>query len=174
MGMDVFGKNPTTEEGKYFRNNVWWWRPLWEYCCVAGEGIISEEVAEDGHMNDGAGLDTDGAMALGVLLLEEIAAGRTAEYEARYNAHLATLPRKDCNLCEMTGIRTDEVGVKGGMPEQELSPENQILLGRTRGWCNGCDGVGTREAWGLSYPFDISNVREFAEFCKASGGFQIC
>jgi hypothetical protein len=27
MGMDVYG-----ESGNYFRNNVWWWRPLANYC----------------------------------------------------------------------------------------------------------------------------------------------
>ena len=32
MGMDVFGKNPTDEKGAYFRNNVWFWHPLWDYC----------------------------------------------------------------------------------------------------------------------------------------------
>ena len=32
MGMDVYGKNQTSEKGSYFRNNVWWWRPLWNYC----------------------------------------------------------------------------------------------------------------------------------------------
>ena len=33
MGMDVYGINPKTDSGDYFRANVWWWRPLWE--CVA-------------------------------------------------------------------------------------------------------------------------------------------
>ena len=33
MGMDVYGIAPTSERGEYFRNNVWWWRPLWDYCC---------------------------------------------------------------------------------------------------------------------------------------------
>jgi hypothetical protein len=174
MGMDVIGNNPTTDKGEYFRNNVWWWRPLWEYCCEAGEKIISDDIAQGGHFNDGVGLDADGALALGNLLLEEIAAGRTVEYESRYNAFLASLDRTDCDLCDATGIRADEVGVEAGMPEKELSSENQILTGRMHGWCNACDGVGTREAWALSYPFSIDNVRNFAEFCKASGGFEIC
>ena len=28
-------KNKYEEEnpGQYFRNNVWWWRPLWDYVC---------------------------------------------------------------------------------------------------------------------------------------------
>ena len=31
MGMDVSGMNPSSETGEYFRNNVWWWRHLWNY-----------------------------------------------------------------------------------------------------------------------------------------------
>jgi hypothetical protein len=31
MGMDLHGKNPTTEEGEYFRNNIWSWGPLADY-----------------------------------------------------------------------------------------------------------------------------------------------
>lgn len=28
MGMDLYGKKPLNPVGEYFRNNVWWWRPL--------------------------------------------------------------------------------------------------------------------------------------------------
>ena len=30
MGFDVYGKDPDpgSGSGEYFRNNVWWWRPL--------------------------------------------------------------------------------------------------------------------------------------------------
>ena len=31
MGMDVYGIAPEKEWGEYFRSNVWWWRPLWDY-----------------------------------------------------------------------------------------------------------------------------------------------
>ena len=40
------------------------------------------------------------------------------------------------------------------------------------------DSVKSRGGDGLAideeYPFDINNVREFAEFCDKSGGFDIC
>jgi hypothetical protein len=61
-----------------------------------------------------------------------------------------------------------------GQHNKELSPEVQILTGRTHGWCNGCDGVGTQEAWDLSYPFSVENVEEFARFLSECGGFSIC
>jgi len=173
MGMDVFGKNPTAEVGHYFRNNVWWWRPLWDYCCEVGAEVITDELAENGHYNGGAGLDEDDAKALADILLTELAEGRTEAYEREHTAQLAELPRQKCEICDGTGIRTDELGVEYGHPDKELSPEVTILTGRTHGWCNGCQGVGTREHWGMSYPFSAENVREFAAFLTECGGFEI-
>ena len=40
--------------------------------------------------------------------------------------------------------------------------------------CKRCDGTGKTENFNKSYPFDLDNVREFAEFCLQSGGFEIC
>lgn len=174
MGMDVYGREPKSEKGSYFRNNVWWWRPLWEYCCEVGAEIIDDEVANGGHYNDGIGLDEDGAIALANTLQAELESGRTAEYERKHNEFRASLPREDCQFCGATGIRTDEVGVEMGMPTKALDEAEAILTGRTHGWCNACRGVGTTESWQSSYPFSADNVREFAEFCAESGGFQIC
>ena len=174
MGMDVYGKEPKSKTGEYFRNNVWWWRPLWDYCCEVGAEVISEELAEYGHYNDGAGLDAELSEALARVLLDELESGRTAEYERKHNEYLATLPRQECDLCGATGIRTDAVGVEMGQPTKELPAEVAILTGRTHGWCNGCNGVGTRENFGMSYPFSTENVREFADFLLACGGFAIC
>jgi hypothetical protein len=174
MGMDVYGKNPTNENGEYFRNNVWWWRPLWDYCCQVGDSVITDELAESGQYNDGAGLDAENALALAEILRDEILSGRTAEHERAHREYLASLPREACDLCDSTGIRTDSIGEEMGQPTKELSPEVQILTGRTHGWCNGCDGIGTRESFGMSYPFSEANVREFVEFLESSGGFSIC
>jgi hypothetical protein len=171
MGMDVYGKDPSTEKGSYFRNNVWWWRPLWDYCVE-----VAPELCEDvsGHYNDGDGLNAEGASQLSTILFDELLSGRTAEYEKNRNMELAELPRENCDLCSATGIRTDAIGVDMGQPEKELPVEVQILTGRTRGWCNGCGGIGTKENWAMSYPFSLDNVREFAEFLSDCGGFSIC
>ena len=170
MGMDVFGRNPKSERGEYFRNNVWWWRPLWDFCTeVAPE--LCEKVA--GHYNDGDGLCESEAEVLAEILKEKLASGEVEEHEKRYNEYRASLPREDCELCGATGIRTDKVGIEMGMHDRELSAEVQILTGRTHGWCNACDGVGTRESWEAQYPFSVDNVKEFAEFVQDSGGFSI-
>jgi hypothetical protein len=172
MGMDVYGKAPVDEAGEYFRNNVWWWRPLWDYCCAVAPEITDK--VEDGHSNSGHGLDADDAVALADVLDEALASGHTKEWEAQYRKEIADLPREKCDLCEGTGVRKDEVGVQYGMHDKKLSPEHVSLYGREFGWCNGCDGHGSREHFASSYPFDASNVREFAEFVRRSGGFSIC
>lgn len=172
MGMDVIGVNPKNEVGSYFRNNVWWWRPLAEFIEKQYPDIYDN--CQYWQSNDGDGLDEADSELLASYIRADLANGKVAKYEKTYNEWLASLPREACDLCDCTGIRTDKVGVEMGMPERELSPENQILLGRTHGWCNGCDGVGTKESWATSYPFSVENVREFADFLEGCGGFQIC
>ena len=39
--------------GYYFRNNMWHWRPLWEYICFVCSEILTEEDMNAGHYNDG-------------------------------------------------------------------------------------------------------------------------
>ena len=115
--------------GVYFRNNCWWWRPLWDYCYYL-EGdvntidwIISEKLYEEGHSNSGAGLNAEDAKKLGQSLLLAIHRGDTIKYQAEYMQEQEELDEKDFNK---------------------------------------------------HYPFDVDNVKEFAEFCIDSGGFEIC
>jgi hypothetical protein len=171
MGMDVYGVSATTERGEYFRNNVWSWRPLWNYCVELAPELCGEV---DGETNGGDGLGAEGADDLAVILFNELASGRTEQYEKDYRKMIADLPRHKCDQCEGTGIRADKVGLQMGMPERELSPEIQIITGRSHGWCNACNGEGLQDSWEASYPFYIDNVREFAEFLTECGGFKIC
>jgi len=172
MGMDVYGKNAHTEQGEYFRNNVWYWRPLWGYCCEVHPDLCGND-ADSGFMNDGYGLNEDDATRLGHALLDDIETGRTEQYRLDYMAQLAELPRTPCPHCGATGIRTDAVGIDMGQHEKALSPEVASLVGRDFGWCNGCDGIGTQAHFAHNYPFVVENVKEFAEFLLVSGGFEI-
>lgn len=170
MGMDVYGKSATSEKGEYFRNNVWSWRPLWNYCVELAPELGLDV---DGGSNGGDGMDAEGAEDLAVILYNELASGRTAEYEKKYKAEIAALPRSVCDYCAGTGIRSDAVGQNMAMPSTPLSPAIQIITGRTHGWCNGCSGEGKVDHIASSYPFDEANVREFAEFLSDCGGFNI-
>ena len=30
--------------GVYFRNNVWWWRPLWDFVCMQCDDFMTDEL----------------------------------------------------------------------------------------------------------------------------------
>lgn len=171
MGMDVYGKNPANEAGQYFRRNVWGWRPLWDY--VEDQHPELAELVEYGHSNDGDGLDGEKSLLLAKLLEEDLSTGRAQEYIAQRNKRLAELPLEDCELCEATGIRTDKIGVEHLMNEKELTPELASILGRDKGWCNGCNGEGKKQNFMTSYYLDHEDLEEFAQFLKACGGFEI-
>jgi hypothetical protein len=53
--------------------------------------------------------------------------------------------QEECDLCEGKGIRTDENGVKIGMDKKKLSTKQSQKLGRSIGFCNGCEGVGKND-----------------------------
>jgi hypothetical protein len=177
--MDVSGKNPTTEAGAYFRNNVWWWRPLAEYACAIAPAITAK--CTYWGSNDGDGLSASGSKRLAVKLREEIASGRCKEYADKYEANRKAMPREHCPLCNGTGIRADQLGIDHGQTTRVIPETTQDDEGETIthpragqvGWCNGCDGRGTKAASGSHYPFSVENVEEFCTFLEGCGGFEI-
>ena len=74
----------TVNVGHYFRNNCWWWRPLWNYCYAIADDIISEAVWDNGHSNSGAGLNAEDAERLGKRLLNHIDTVECIKYQAEY------------------------------------------------------------------------------------------
>lgn len=170
MGMDVYGSNPTNETGKYFRNNVWWWRPLATYVCEVAPEITSK--CDHWQSNDGDGLNAANSIKLAKLLRDEISSGRTEAYAKIREAELNALPDKECWLCEGTGIRTDGVGAANGQPDKIIDKEGHPRNGE-KGWCNGCDGVGHVRPDSTSYGFSVENVSEFCDFLEFCGGFEI-
>lgn len=155
MGMDVFGKSPRSEQGQYFRNNVWWWHPLWEYCERLAPDLIPSNNL--GHSNDGWGLGARASRALADRLREALDAGETETYSQQYAKFLAALPDKLCEICGGTGKRVEPPNIgPGDLP------------------CNGCDGTGHTQNFARNYPFSVENVREFEAFLRECGGFKIC
>lgn len=153
MGMDVYGKKPSSECGRYFRNNVWWWHPLWDYVYSQCGDIITEAEFEAGHTNEGRLINAKKAKEIAARLNGLCKNGSVANYENAYRLELNALPDELCEHCHGTGTRTDMTVPNG---------------------CNGCNGKGKVRPWETNYPFSEENVAEFAKFCAKSGGFRIC
>ena len=154
MGMDVSGKKPTTEAGGYFRNNCWWWRPLWEYCEHIAPHLTNK--VKYAGSNDGDGLGARDSKKLAELLQAEVDAGKTRVYQLARDAELAAMPDETCWLCGGTGKRAEPPSVGAGVYP-----------------CNGCASTGKVRPSACNYPFDVDNVKGFIEFLRGCGGFEI-
>ena len=85
MGMDIYGlKGKEQNKQAYFRNNCWWWRPLWNYCYHIADDLISEKLWENGHHNSGHGLNAEDSKKLGERLMEYLANGKAMQYQEDY------------------------------------------------------------------------------------------
>ena len=104
--------------GVYFRNNVWYWRPLWNYVYSLCHDFISKERFDSGHNNCGEQFTHDEAKTIARRIRREINNGNAEAYVQLYTI----------------GNETND----------------------------------------NMYPCDVDNMREFADFCHDSGGFEIC
>ena len=84
MGMDVYGERPRTNKGEYFRNNVWWWRPLWNYVSVECSDIITKKDIERGHFNDNYLITDSKAKKIAERLLQLHNDGRPQAIQDKY------------------------------------------------------------------------------------------
>jgi hypothetical protein len=150
MGMDVYGLNPSSEHGKYFRSSVWFWRPLAEYCIAVAPAVSGR--CASWQTNDGEGLDDTGSRDLAAVLGDELSSGRTAKYVEDRDAELNEKPLETCDICQGTGDR---------------------LIDGTTSTCNGCNGMGDRKSWSTNYGLYEEDVRDFHRFLQDSGGFGI-
>jgi hypothetical protein len=193
--MDVFGRKPTSKEGEYFRNNVWWWHPLADYCIEIAPEIA--ERCEGWHFNDGDGLNGQDSAALADALQEEIRSGRCGAYAEIRKAELVGLPNERCTFCEGTGVRSPTpkraagdaaTGVIMAVDKDDeaiqfvcsdagtTAREYQVDAGEELGGgfkCRTCDGSGSIRPWACAYPFEVENVQAFVTFLRGSGGFVI-
>jgi len=150
---DAVAKFETDNPGYYFRNNVWWWRPLWDYVCQTCDEFLSQEDKDAGHSNSGYLYDEELADKIANRLKVDLMTGATKSYETNYRRTLSELEQVECVHCEGTGQRDDKY---------------------VKGECNGCSGTGKHNDYRTSYPFDVDNVVDFQKFVQASGGFRVC
>lgn len=152
MGFDLHGLKAKSKRGEYFRNNCWWWRPLWEFVCNVCEDILNPDQRERGNCNDGIIVSDQQCQEIAERLGGIIKAGDHRKYAMEWTEFHKAIPDIKCYMCKGTGKRHDAF---------------------VQGKCNVCGGKGERRPDECSYPFSAENVEEFLAFVRTSGGFEI-
>jgi hypothetical protein len=163
MGMDIYGINPSTPVGKYFRCSISGWPSLWDYCCSVSS--LAREVKE-AYFNEGDGLDALGATSLAKTLQDELDNGRTSQYIAQREKTLEELPDEPCRGCT-DGPNHGPAFGEDVFWKFSSTPNNGA------GTCDVCKGTGKVRPFATRYYLDEGGVRKFAEFLKHCGGFAI-
>ena len=70
--------------GLYFRNNVWWWRPLWVFVCDHCDDLMSDSNMRAGTYNDGHRIDEKTAINISDRLFDLIDDGTVDKYSKEY------------------------------------------------------------------------------------------
>jgi len=84
-------------DGAYFRNNVWWWRPLWNFVCSICDDILTEKDMEKGGWNDGHKISKTKSKKIASRIRSHIKDGQVKDYESYYTKKIAQLDDKDWN-----------------------------------------------------------------------------
>lgn len=161
---DTLNEWENSNPGIYFRNNVWWWRPLWSYVALNCPFLTEDEI-EAGGWNDGRKIDEMKAMLIASTLEDLIESGAVKKHEKQYEDNRNKIQLKNKLIENKMDKITEIVKEKYG----ELVPKDYPEPYRS-------DWTKLQESkdWGGSYPFNEDNVKRFAAFCKESGGFEIC
>ena len=199
MGFDIYGMNPynpnkavkptmdwnsqpTREEtdkyfkekskyqeevvGDYFRNNVWWWRPLASYV-IKYTGCIDESDHEYWSENGGHEVDDETAKQIHNQLQVLIESGHTQKFQDDYEKERLKAEKHNDKVEKELEKFCKSVEKKLG--KTNLAPADFPKADHDE-W----ERIYHKRKWSASYPFSVENVKEFAEFCKFSGGFKIC
>ena len=158
MGMDVFGKAPKGKEGKYFRANLWSWRPIQVLMHIAnlrnGGRLISTRVMCHLGRNDGEGLKDQGSCDRLADALDWLLA-----HPAAIREHGMDVGKDDEG--EFIGISASDSPLlcdsQGHLHTEEDARKKGIALKSLRS----------------AYQTPLSHVREFITFLRNCGGFEV-
>ena len=91
MGFDLDGVNPISEKGEYFRANVWYWRPLWDFVCDNCDDILTIRDKERGEWNDWHEINDQKAILIADRLDDLDKKGKIKDYDNSYKKKIEEL-----------------------------------------------------------------------------------
>jgi len=201
MGFDLYGNNPIIKEGTkkpkeidyttateeekeayfkavdeyenenrgvYFRNNVWWWRRLADYILEHTKCVDKKDFEAWQH-NDGHEVDEETANQIANQLEHLIKTGHAEEYIKEVEKEKEEARLHNSKVEKLMEQLKAKVAKETGKDVEKLAPAEYPAKYNEEWW-----EIINKKDYRDQYPFAISNVKEFIEFARNSGGFRIC
>ena len=151
----------------YFRNHVWWWRPLWTFTCDHCADFLTEDDMNGGCYNDSYIITENKAIAIAERLYEALKEPETQEY---LDNHMKAMEKakKHNEMIEQEKKALDEIAVA------ITGDKNVAPIDYPKDLKKKFDELMKKRDWASSYPINRENIENFARFAEQSGGFSIC
>lgn len=153
--------------GYYFRNNVWWWRPLANLITVLNEDWLTDEQKE--RLQDNSGFEFSELEAIKIKLsLENVINNgwlKKAEEQWKKEAKQAELWNAQIKE-QMEKLKKQAIKetAKANIIPRDYPPHLKLK------W----DKLWKSEDKTSSYPVSLKNVKNFVAFLNECGGFKVC
>ena len=152
--------------GIYFRNNVWWWRPLADLIIKLCK-LLDEKQKE--HLHDNGGYEYSEATANYIAdtleaFVKSPVAKRT-ELAHKKQRKKADAHNKKVQL-KLDALRVEAIAKTGN---KNIAPRDYPKDLNDK-W----ESIYREHDHTASYPFALKNVKEFIKFLRECGGFTVC
>ena len=152
--------------GIYFRNNVWWWRPLADLVIKLCK-LLDEKQKE--HLHDNGGYEYNEATANYIAdtleaFVKSPVAKRT-EIAHKKQMKKADVYNKKVQI-KLEALRVDAIAKTGN---KNIAPRDYPKDLNDK-W----ESIYRERDHTDSYPFALKNVKEFIKFLRECGGFTVC
>ena len=167
---DLENKYQEENVGVYFRANVWCWRPIWDYVYDTTD-VLTDKDYQLGHENSFHKITEEKAVRIGKELLANMndAVAKEATYkedmEPRRRFNELCDKAADCLYNEIVNKSDGLITCPGDMKIHD--PANY------KRWTALSHFGGGLQFSETSYPLSANYIKEFANFCLNSGGFEI-
>ena len=152
--------------GRYFRNNVWWWRPLWNFVCGSCADFLKQKDIEGGSFNDGRKISKTKAKRIASRLRKLIKDGTVAALDKNY--------KEEYEIAKAHNKKVEKLMDEISESCKKMHGKDLVPANYPEPWKTMWDDAYRQKDPVTDYPFCQENVENFAEFCEKSGGFEIC
>lgn len=104
MGYDLYAVKPSSEKFGYFRSNIWYWRPLWNYVAILSKDILTNDDIEEGNYNNDHIINSELSVTIGNRILESFSNNVFTDFKDKFEKEKEDLDKE--NVCSNSNNNT--------------------------------------------------------------------
>jgi hypothetical protein len=106
MGYDLYAVKPNSEKFGYFRSNIWYWIPLWNYVAILSKDILTDDDIEEGNYNNDHIINNELSVIIGNRILESFSNNVFKDFKDKFEKEKEGLDKENYKVCSNSNNNT--------------------------------------------------------------------